>query len=104
MLDEINKIGDISSIEDVFDFKFSIKSIILIALLAGFCFLIFLVMVFGGIENTMEYIFNFIEITKSHLKKNKNLSKIPIDKISPTYHKNTKKEHTRNNEEDSDED
>ena len=104
MLDEINKIGEISSIEDVFEFKFSIKSMILIALLGGFCFLIFLVMVFGGIENTIEYIFNMIETTKTHLKKNKNLSKIPIDKISPTYHKNTKKEYTRNNQEDSDED
>ena len=104
MLDEINKIGEISSIEDVFEFKFSIKSIILIGLLAVFCFLIFLVMIFGGTENTIEYIFNVIETTKIHLKKNKNLSKIPIEKISPTYHKNTKKEHTRNNEEDSDED
>lgn len=104
MLDEINKIGDISSIEDAFEFKFSIKSLILIGLLAGFCFLIFLVMIFGGIENTIEYIFNVIETTKTHVKKNKNLSKIPIDKISPTYHKNTKKEDTRNNQEDSDED
>jgi len=104
MLDEINKIGDISSIEDVFEFKFSIKSIVLILMIFGFCFLIFLIMVFGGIENTTEYIFNIIETTKTHLKKNKNLSKIPIDKISPTYHKNTKKEHTINNQEDSDED
>ena len=104
MLDEINKIGEISSIEDVFEFIFSIKSIILIGLLSVFCFLIFLVMIFGGTENTIEYIFNVIETTKIHLKKNKNLSKIPIEKISPTYHKNTKKEHTRNNEEDSDED
>lgn len=104
MLDELNKIGDITSIEDVFDFRFSIKSLLLIALLAGFCSLIILVMVFGGIENTMEYIFNFIEITKSHLKKNKNLSKIPMDKILPTSHKITKNINTKNNEEDSDED
>jgi len=104
MLDELNKIGEISSIEDVFDFRFSIKTLLLIALLVGFCSLIILVMVFGGIENTTEYIFNLIEITKSHLKKNKNLSKIPMDKKLPKSHKFTKNINTKNNEEDSDED
>lgn len=106
MLDEINKIGEINSIEDVFEFKFSVKSLVLIAMLVGFCFLIFLVMIFGGIENTTEYVFNLIETTKTHLKKNKNLSKVPIDKIVPTsHHRNKNNQNTKNNNhEESDED
>ena len=83
-MDEIGKIGDINSINDFFDFKLSIKTIIFIAIIWGICVSIFVVFMLGGVNNTVEYILNISNSAKNSVIKNKNKqlgmeSEKPID-------------------------
>jgi len=71
MLEEINKIGDINNVNDFFDFKISIKTMILVAMLWGICAAIFVVFIFGGINNTIDYATTVIDSTKKSIIINK---------------------------------
>ena len=92
MLDEINKIGEINSVNDLFDFKLSIKTIIMLAIAWGICAGIFVIFMFGGINNTIEYATNIIESTKKSIIINK-------DKTS-TNSTNNSSNHGKKNDED----
>jgi hypothetical protein len=84
MIEELNKIGDINSIGDLFDFKLSIKTIILLLIVWGMFAFAFVIFIFGGVNNTIDYATNVIEATKQY---------IVINKDKKT---NTKNEHTKN--------
>jgi hypothetical protein len=80
MIEEISKIGDINSVGDLFDFKLSIKTIIIIAILWGIGSMIVIVFMFGGVNNTIDYATTIIESTKKSIIINKdNKDKKPID-------------------------
>ena len=80
-MDEISKLGDINSINDLFDFKISIKTIIFLTLAWGAVCLVIIVFLFGGINNTVAYTMNIIESIKSTVidSRNKHVNK-PVDK------------------------
>jgi len=63
-MDEISKIGDVNSVNDILDFKLSVKTIlILLFLWIVICiggFVIFM----GGINNAMAYLTNIMNSTK----------------------------------------
>lgn len=82
-MDEIGKIGDINSINDFFDFKLSIKTIIFIAIIWGICGSIFVVFMLGGVNNTVEYILNISNSTKNSVIKNKN-KQLGMESEKPT--------------------
>jgi hypothetical protein len=71
-MDEINKVND------VLEFKLSIKSIIIISFICGVVFLIFFILISGGITNAILYIknmFNYvlntnINVNNKHIKRN----------------------------------
>lgn len=96
MIDEINQIGNINSINDLLDFKFSVKTLMLLAFLAGCVYLVFVIILFGGVNNTVDYISVLIETTKNSINKNKN-----IRASNNSYRKNKQ---FHNNEDDEDDD
>ena len=64
MIDEINKIVEINSVNDLFDFKLSIKTIIIL-FCVWICFItIVAVFMLGGINNTIDYITTIMDQTK----------------------------------------
>ena len=71
MIDEMSKIGEINSVNDFFDFKLSIKTIIL--LLIAWCVFvtIFVIFMFGGVNNTIDYMMGLMETTKKKIILNK---------------------------------
>lgn len=71
MIDEINKIGEINSVNDFFDFKLSIKTMIILFIIWCFLAIIFTIFLFGGLDNTVEYILRLMEITKKKIILNK---------------------------------
>jgi hypothetical protein len=71
MLEEINKIGEIDSVGDILDFKLSIKTLIILAMLGGIGATIFVVLLFGGVNNTIDYANGIIEATKKSIVINK---------------------------------
>jgi len=73
MIEELSKIGDINSINDFFDFKISIKTIIMLMILWGIGASIVIVFMFGGINNTIDYATNIIESTKKSIVITKDL-------------------------------
>jgi hypothetical protein len=74
MLDEINKFGEINSVNDFFDFSLSIKTIIL--LFMAWCFGVAVIAVFmlGGVNNTIDYLTTIADEMKQKIiaSKNKN--------------------------------
>lgn len=96
MIDEINQIGNINSINDLLDFKFSVKTLTLLAFLVGCAYLVFVIILFGGVNNTIDYISVLIETTKNSINKNKN-----IRASNNSYSKNKQ---FNNNEDDEDDD
>ena len=56
MIEELNQIGNINSVNDFLDFKLSIKTIVLLVFLGGSAFIIFIIMIFGGVNNTVDYL------------------------------------------------
>ena len=95
MLDEINKIGEINSVNDLFEFKLSIKTIIMLAIAWSICAGIFVIFMFGGINNTIEYATNVLESTKKSIIINK-------DKTSTNNNSanNNSANHSKKNDED----
>lgn len=84
-MDEINKIGDINSVNDLFDFKISIKTIIFLTFAWSAVCLVIIVFLFGGLNNTVAYTLNIIESIKSTVleTRNKHINK-PVDKPPET--------------------
>ena len=71
MIDEISKIGEINSVNDLFDFKLSIKTIIL--LFCAWCFFatVFVIFMLGGVNNTIDYATSILDQTKQKVILNK---------------------------------
>ena len=74
-MDELHKIGDINTVNDFFDFKLSIKTILVIIFCWGLIGLIFLVFIFGGVNNTGIYLLNILETIKTAIKRKSNLKR-----------------------------
>jgi hypothetical protein len=72
-MDELNKIGEINTINDIFEFKLSIKTILIILVLWGILAGIFIVFLFGGVNNTVSYLLNIMETIKTASKKKREL-------------------------------
>ena len=70
-MEEVGKIGEIQSVNDFFDFKLSIKTIMIIAFLWGTGCMIFVIVMFGGISNTMDYLTSLMDSLKTTIVKNK---------------------------------
>lgn len=88
-MDEITKLGDINSINDLFDYKISIKTICVLVFIWGFVCLIVVIIMFGGIQNTITYLGTIIESVKTTLIeiKNKNTGNTKVDKVDNTSEK-----------------
>jgi hypothetical protein len=67
MIEEIGKLGEINSINDFFDFKFTVKTLIIIGFIYSILASIVVVFLFGGVNNTMDYITDIIETTKQKI-------------------------------------
>ena len=74
-MDEINKIGNINTVNDFFDFKISIKIIILVLFLWFLACLVIIVLYFGGINNTVAYLLTITENIKGAIKKRNEATK-----------------------------
>jgi len=74
-MEEINKIGNINSVNDFFEFKISIKTIILILFLWSLLCLFVIVLFFGGINNTVAYMLSITENIKTAIRKKKEAKK-----------------------------
>ena len=81
MIDEINQIGNVNSLNDLLDFKFSVKTLALLAFLAGCAYLVFVIILFGGVNNTIDYISVLIETTKNSINKPKVTKKSTVPGI-----------------------
>ncbi len=68
----MNKLGDINSVNDLFDFKISIKTILFLAVAWGAVCLVVLVFMFGGVNNTVKYVLTLLETLKSTVLKSRN--------------------------------
>jgi hypothetical protein len=79
MIEELSKIGEINSVSDFFDFKISIKTIIILVILWGIGASIVIVFMFGGINNTIDYATNIIESTKNSIVITKDLPSFKKD-------------------------
>jgi hypothetical protein len=67
MIEEIGKLGEINSINDFFDFKFTVKTIIILGFIYSILASIVVVFLFGGVNNTMDYVTDIIETTKQKI-------------------------------------
>ena len=72
-MDELNKIGEINTINDIFEFKLSIKTILIILFLWAIVAGIFIIFLFGGVNNTVSYMMNILETIKTASKKKREL-------------------------------
>jgi hypothetical protein len=72
-MDELYKIGDIHTVNDIFDFKLSIKTILIILFLWCIGCAIFMVFIFGGVNNTYLYLLNIMETVKTAIKNKRDL-------------------------------
>ena len=70
-MDEIEKIGEIHTINDVLNFKLSIKTMAILAFVVGSFWLVVIIFMLGGVSNTMEIISGLFDSAKSALKNNK---------------------------------
>ena len=68
-MDELEKFGHIHSVNSFFDFKLSIKTIILLFFSwIALCVVVFII-IMGGINNAIEYIMTMAESTKQTIIK-----------------------------------
>jgi hypothetical protein len=76
-MDEISKLGDINSVNDLFDFKLSIKTILFLAFAWGAVCFVVIVFMLGGVNNTVDYVISLIESVKTTVleARNKNINK-----------------------------
>ena len=89
MIEELNKIGEINSVRDLFEFKLSIKTLVVLMILWGIGASIFVVFIFGGINNTIDYAMIILESTKKSIIINK-------DKKEHVSKERANNEHTSN--------
>ena len=71
MIDEISKVGEINSVNDFFDFKLSIKTIILLVIAWCFFATVAVIFMFGGVNETIDYLMGVMETTKKKIILNK---------------------------------
>ena len=71
IMGEIEKICNINSINDFFEFKISVKLIIFVAVIYFICCSIFVVFMLGGVNNTIKNITNILNSTKKAIIINK---------------------------------
>ena len=69
MTDEIN------SVNDFFDFKLSVKSILMIFIGWSLLMIVIVIVMLGGINNTIDYLTNIVNSTKKTIIQRKNKSK-----------------------------
>ena len=100
MIEELGQIGNINSFNDLLDFKFSVKTIIILMFLAGSGFILFVILLFGGVNNTVDYLSSIIQSTKIALDKNKNIPSIKFN--NSNYSNNSNKKTHDNDVEDDD--
>ena len=101
MIDEINQIGNINNINDLLHFKFSVKTLVILGFLGGISFWIFIIILFGGVNNTIDYLFSILESTKNSISKNKNISNIRFNQNTSSHKQN--EYNKKNNEDEEDE-
>jgi hypothetical protein len=63
-MEEISKIGEINSINDLLNFKLSVKTIIGAAIIWGGICLVAFVFFMGGVNNAILYVTNLLDSTK----------------------------------------
>lgn len=71
-MEEISKLGDINTVNDFFEYKLSIKTILIIIFVWGAIFLIIVIIAFGGINNAANYLISVVESIKTTLVEIKN--------------------------------
>ena len=74
-MNEIAKISEISSLNDFLDYKFSVKTLLIIGIIGAFFGSIFVVVIMGGVKNTQDYIKKTLYDIKEYSRfsnKNKN--------------------------------
>jgi len=71
-MEEISKLGDINTVNDFFEYKLSIKTILIIIFVWGTICFIFLIIAFGGINNATNYMFSILNSIKTTLVEVKN--------------------------------
>ena len=64
-MDEISKIGDVNSVNDILDFKLSVKTIIILLLIWIIICIVGFVIFMGGINNAIAYLTNIMNSTKN---------------------------------------
>ena len=67
----IDRFDEINSVNDFFDFKLSIKTIILLFFAWCFVVTVFAVFMLGGVNNTIDYITTMMNETKEKIILNK---------------------------------
>jgi hypothetical protein len=63
-MDEISKIGDVNSVNDILDFKLSVKTILILLFLWICICIVGFVIFMGGINNAIAYLTNIMNSTK----------------------------------------
>lgn len=63
-MDEISKIGDVNSVNDILDFKLSVKTILILLFLWIVICIVGFVIFMGGINNAIAYLTNVMNSTK----------------------------------------
>lgn len=87
MTDEIN------SVNDFFDFKLSVKSILMIVVGWSLLMIVIVIVMLGGINNTIDYLTNIVNSTKKTIIQRKNKSKgIEEEEIKPKEKEPAEKE------------
>ena len=97
-MDELGKLSDINSVGDLLDFKLSLKTIAIIAFLwCAACALIIVIML-GGVSNTMDYVTNLLDTAKKTIITQKGKTSKNTDIANNTN--NTNNDKIKNNNED----
>jgi predicted PurR-regulated permease PerM len=63
-MDEISKIGDVNSVNDILEFKLSVKTILILLFLWIVICIVGFIIFMGGINNAIAYLTNIMNSTK----------------------------------------
>ena len=63
-MDEISKIGNVNSVNDILEFKLSVKTIIILLFLWIIICIVGFIIFMGGINNAIAYLTNILNSTK----------------------------------------
>ena len=61
--------NEVNDVTDFLNYKFSVKTIGCLIFLGGFIFLVFVIVLFGGVNNTVDYLIKIIESTKNSISR-----------------------------------